>query len=363
MPGPEAAAGGGAGVTPLRVGLFLANQQPPAADMVEAFCQQMGLVHLARDLGWDSLWTGQHFLTDSSAQLSPTVAMARLAAEAGDMEIGLGVLLLALLDPVDVAEQVASLDVVCGGRAVLGVGLGYRQVEFDAFGVARADARTRFVQNLDVVRALLGGGPVDVDLPWCRLRGASLSVRPARRPSLPVWIGGDADGAVRRAARLGDAWMVNPHTTLSTVTRQMALYRAARAEAGLPPPEELPVIREVVCAPTQQRAEDLAASHLGEKYRAYMAWGQDTVLPEGESFDLPFDALADQRFVVGTPERCFDQLAAWRRAVGATHLIVRVHWAGMAVDDAATSIELLSKEVVPELRHLQPATGPTGGAR
>lgn len=324
--------------------------------MVAAFRQQTGLVHLVRDFGWDSLWTGQHFLTDSSAQLSPTVAMARLAAEAGDMEIGLGVLLLALLDPVDVAEQVASLDVVCGGRAVLGVGLGYRQVEFDAFGIDKIDARTRFVENLHVVRALLSGGPVDADLPWCRLHGASISVRPARRPSLPVWIGGDSDGAVRRAARLGDAWMVNPHTTLSTVARQIGLYHTTRAQAGLRPPDELPVIREVVCAPSQRRAEDLAASHLGGKYRAYVAWGQDAVLPEGESFNLPFEALANQRFVVGTPEQCFDQLAAWRRAVGVTHLILRVHWAGMAVDDAATSIELLSKEVVPELRHVEPAT-------
>lgn len=361
MPGePDAPASRPAGA-PLRIGLFLANQQPHHADMVAALGEQIGLVHLVRDLGWDSLWTGQHFLTDSSAQLSPTVAMARLAAEAGEMEIGLGVLLLALLNPVDVAEQVASLDVVCGGRAVLGVGLGYRQAEFDAFGIDKADARTRLVESLRVVRELLNGQPVDADLPWCRLHGATLSVRPIRRPGVPVWMGGDADGAVRRAARLADAWLVNPHTTLPTVVRQIGIYRATRAEAGLPLPAELPVIREVVCAASQQRAEDLAGRYLGEKYRAYTAWGQDTVLPEGESFDLPFEELAAQRFVVGAPQRCFDQLAAWRRAVGATHLIVRTHWASMAVDDAATSIKLLSEEVLPELRRVETGAGLTGG--
>lgn len=357
MPGePDAPVGRSAGAS-LRIGLFLANQQPHHIDMVAALAEQISLVHLVRDLGWDSLWTGQHFLTGSSAQLSPTVAMARLAAETGDMEIGLGVLLLTLLNPVDVAEQVASLDVVCGGRAVLGVGLGYRKVEFDAFGVGEAEARTRFVENLRVVRALLDGQAVDADLPWCRLRSATLSVRPARRPGVPVWMGGDADGAVRRAARLADAWLVNPHTTLRTVVRQMGIYRATRAAAGLTLTTELPIIREVVCATSQLRAEDLAGRYLGEKYRAYTAWGQGTVLPEGESFDLPFKELAAQRFVVGTPQRCFDQLAAWRRAVGATHFIVRAHWAGMAVDDAATSIELLSKEVLPELRRVEVGTG------
>lgn len=350
MPGQSEGSAG----SPLRVGLFLANQQPRQVDMVAALGEQIGLVHLVRDLGWDSLWTGQHFLTDSSAQLSPTVAMARLAAEAGDMEIGLGVLLLALLHPVDVAEQVASLDVVCRGRAVLGVGLGYRQVEFDAFGVAETEGRSRFVENLRIVRALLAGQAVDADVPWCRLQGATLSVLPARPSGMPVWIGANGDGAVRRAARLADAWFINPHSTLPTVVRQLELYRATRAEAGLPPPAEVPVIREVVCASTQERAEALARRYLGEKYRAYMDWGQDQVLPEDESFDLPFAELATQRFVVGTPQHCLDQLAAWRRVVGASHFVLRTHWSSMPVEDAATSIELLSKEVLPELRRVGP---------
>lgn len=339
---------------PMKVGLFLANQQPPGADMVVALSRQINLVHLVRDLGWDSLWTGQHFLTDSSAQLSPVVAQARLAVEAGEMQIGLGVLLLPLLNPVDVAEQVASLDVVCGGRCVLGVALGYRQVEHDAFGLTIADARRRFTDNVRIVRGLLSGEPVDAQLPWCHLAGATLSVAPAQEGGVPVWVGADADPAVRRAARLGDAWLVNPHTTLSTVARQVDLYEEERRAAGLTNPEEQPVIREVVCAATEGQAEDLASRYLGPKYRAYAAWGQDQALPQGESFDLPFGALADQRFIVGTPDRCFEQLAEWRTRIGVTHLIIRGHWAGMPEVEAARSLQLLSNEVLPALRHLEP---------
>ena len=322
--------------------------------MAAALSRQIDLVHLVRDLGWDSLWTGQHFLTDSSAQLSPVVALARLSAEAGDMRIGLGVLLLPLLNPVDVAEQVASLDVICGGQCVLGVALGYRQVEHNAFGLAVAEARRRFADNVRIVRGLLSGVPVDAQLPWCRLAGATLSVTPAQEGGVPVWIGADADPAVRRAARLGDAWLVNPHTTLSTVARQVGLYEEERRAAGLASPAEHPVIREVVCAATQERAKELADRYLGPKYRAYAAWGQADALPQGESFDLPFEALADQRFVVGTPERCFEQLAEWRTLVGVTHLIVRAHWAGMPEVEAAQSLQLLSSEVLPALCRLEP---------
>lgn len=91
--------------------------------MVEALRGQIRLLHHARDHGWDSFWTGQHFLP-TMPMTQPVPFLARLAAEAGEMRIGLGILLLALANPLDVAETFASMDVVSGGRFTLGVGLG-----------------------------------------------------------------------------------------------------------------------------------------------------------------------------------------------------------------------------------------------
>jgi alkanesulfonate monooxygenase SsuD/methylene tetrahydromethanopterin reductase-like flavin-dependent oxidoreductase (luciferase family) len=338
----------------VRVGVYIGNQRPKGTDMRDALEEQIREVRSVRDQGWDSIWTGQHFLTDSSSQLSTIVTLTRLAHEAGDMHVGIGLLLLPLLNPVEVAENVASLDVVTGGRLILGLGIGYRQVEYDAFGVPKTEAARRFAANVRIVDELLQGKAVDADYPWCTLNGASLSVAPVQSPRLPLWIGANSDGGVRRAARMADAWLINPHAPLSTVIRQIGIFREERQKRGLPPAPTVPLFREVVCASTAEQAQDLAARFLGEKYKAYSAWGQDQVLPDGDSFDRSFDDLAGQRFIVGDPGQCLQTLLSWRQATGAGHFLFRVHYAGIPTETAADSLRLLSEEVLPELRRTGP---------
>ena len=333
----------------VQIGLYLTNQHPLGADMVEALRGQLRLLHHARDHGWDSVWSAQHFLP-TMAMTQPVPFLARLAAEAGEMRVGLGVLLLALANPLEVAETYASMDVVCGGRFTLGVGLGYRDVEYDAFGIARGERIRRFEENLRVVEALWAGDPVSVDLPWCRLNEATLRILPAQRPRPPLWMGADSDRAVERAARVADSWIINPHATSSTIARQLQLFDQVRRELGRGPLPELPAIKEVVCAHTRERALEIAKPHLTAKYEAYRAWGQDAALPANETFDLPFEDLLQDRFIIGTPDDCLHRLLSWRDDLGVDHFIFRPFWSGMLVETALESLDLLSREVIPALR-------------
>jgi alkanesulfonate monooxygenase SsuD/methylene tetrahydromethanopterin reductase-like flavin-dependent oxidoreductase (luciferase family) len=142
------------------------------------------------------------------------------------MRLGLGILLLALANPLEVAETFASLDVVSGGRITLGVGLGYRDVEYDAFGIARHERVRRFEENLRMLEALWAGEAVSAELAWCRPDGATLTILPVQRPRPPLWMAADGDRAVERAARMADTWIINPHTTSSTIARQLQLFEA-----------------------------------------------------------------------------------------------------------------------------------------
>jgi hypothetical protein len=99
----------------------------------------------------------------------------------------------------------------------------------------------------------------------------------SRRPRL--WMAANADGAVERAARLADAWIVNPHAALSTVRRQVALYRDARRGVGKDPGERLPLMREIFCAKDRQTAVEKAAPYIARRYSIYASWGQDRVMP------------------------------------------------------------------------------------
>ena len=335
----------------MKVGLFLTNQQHLGADMVAALDEQVRMVHHARDHGWDSLFSGQHYLNEgNNQQLQLVPFLARLMADAGDMEVGLGVLLLNLHNPVYTAETVASLDVISRGRLIFGVGLGYRDVEFDAFGVPKGQRASRFEAYLELVKRLWAEDEVSFEDATCRLDRVTMNLRPVQKPHPPIWIAANHDRAIRRAARLGLPWFVNPHATETTLKRQMQVYLDEQGSAGATLPAVRPAAKEIFCARTRGEALEVAGPYLAGKYRDYAKWGQDKAMPEEESFDLDFEELLRDRFVLGSPEDCYAALAPYRDALGVNHLIFRTHWAGMPADTALSSMELISKELLPALR-------------
>ncbi len=336
----------------MKVGLYLTNQHRLDKDMVDGLHEQIAMTRHARDHGWDSLFSGQHYLNEgNSKQLQIVPLLARLSAEAGDMAIGLGVLLLNLHNPVYVAETVASLDVITGGRLIFGVGLGYRDVEFDAFGVRKGTRVARFEECLELVKRLWTEDAVTYQSELCTLAQVTMNIRPVQRPYPPIWLAADNDRAVARAARLGDTWFVNPHSTSATHLRQMELYRAERARLAMDTtPRDVPIIKELFCARDRATAIKLCRPYLDEKYRVYAKWGQDQAMPDDETFDRAFDELLTDRFVVGSPEECYEQLRPYWGQMGVNHLIIRTHWAGMPLETSLGSMSLISDELLPELR-------------
>jgi alkanesulfonate monooxygenase SsuD/methylene tetrahydromethanopterin reductase-like flavin-dependent oxidoreductase (luciferase family) len=315
---------------------------------VAAVRQHLEQVELARELGFSSVWTSQHFLSEPFLYLQSVPLLARVAAAADGMTLGTAILLLTLLNPVEVAENAATLDAVAGGAFVLGVGMGYRAVENAAFGVTQKRADL-FERKLEIVRRLLSGDSVTASGEGFELADARLTLVPDRPP--PIWIGADSDAAVRRAARLGDAWLVGPHTRLDELERQMGLYRVARAAHDLPAAPSTPVLKEVCVAATDEEALEVARPYLKDKYDAYVDWGQSDVLPPADTLRREFAELtAGGRFVLGSPETCAAILSDHVDRLGADHLICRLQWPGMPQQQVLSSMRLLAQEVLPAVQ-------------
>jgi alkanesulfonate monooxygenase SsuD/methylene tetrahydromethanopterin reductase-like flavin-dependent oxidoreductase (luciferase family) len=327
----------------VRFSLFVAAQHPPGDDPAARLWEHIEQVRFVRDAGFHSIFAGQHFLPAPYQMLQPVPLLARLAAEAGDLRVGAGILLLPLLNPVEVAEQAATLDVLTGGRFVLGVGLGYRDEENAAFGLP-ADRVRVYREKLDVVTRLLEGEEVTASGHGYQLEGARLAPRPLQRPRPPIWMAANSDAAVRRAAQLADTWYVNPHTTVVEVERQLALFRAERGSE----PTELPLMREACVAPTDDEALALAARYLVPKYAAYVEWGQSDVLPRSDTLRREWDDLRAGRFIVGGPEIAVEQIRALA-GLGVTELVLRVQWPGLPQRDALRTLELLASDVLPHV--------------
>jgi alkanesulfonate monooxygenase SsuD/methylene tetrahydromethanopterin reductase-like flavin-dependent oxidoreductase (luciferase family) len=138
----------------MKFGLFVNSQQPRGDDPVLRFRQCVQQVIVARDTGFDAIAAGHHYVSPPYIAIQNLPFLARLAADSGQMDLVLAVTLLALLNPVQTAEEIASLDVMSEGRVVFGVGIGYREEEFQAFGLQVSDRVPRMLEGLKLIKRL-----------------------------------------------------------------------------------------------------------------------------------------------------------------------------------------------------------------
>jgi alkanesulfonate monooxygenase SsuD/methylene tetrahydromethanopterin reductase-like flavin-dependent oxidoreductase (luciferase family) len=333
----------------MKLGLALSVQHRVEDSQAARFMEHVEQVRVARAVGFVSVWASQHYLSEPFTYFQPVPTLGRMAAEAEGMALGTGVMLLSLQQPVDFAEQLATLDVITGGRLIVGVGLGYRDAENAALGLDPRQRVGRFEEALQVVERLWSGEPVRHEGTHFVLRDVRISMPPLQRPRPPIWLAANTDAGVRRAARLGDAWLMNPHTTGAALRRQLALFQKTRREAGRPPAREVPLIRECSVAPTAAAALAEARPHLEAKYGTYRSWEQDKALPADDQWSSRFDELGRDRFLLGDPARVREEIARYREELGVTTLIVRVQWPGMTQSAVLRSIRLLGEEVLPRL--------------
>lgn len=331
----------------MKFGVFISAQQPRSDDPVQRFREAVEQARLAREAGFDALAAGHHYLSPPYQSLQSLPLLARLAGEAPGMELCLSVLLLALLNPVQTAEEVASLDVMSEGRVVFGIGIGYRDVEFEAFGVQPRDRVPRMLEALDLIKRLWTEEVVTFEGRFFRVHDATCTIRPVQKPYPPIWIAANADAAVVRTARLGLPWFVNPHAALPTIERQWERYKQALAEANQPMPSARPIALELHVAPTHEEAVETARPFLAGKYNAYAEWGQDKVLPGEESFRVAFDALARDRFILGTPDEVIEEIEERVRRLDSNYLIFRMGWPGMESPKILRVIEMMGTRVLP----------------
>jgi alkanesulfonate monooxygenase SsuD/methylene tetrahydromethanopterin reductase-like flavin-dependent oxidoreductase (luciferase family) len=333
----------------MKLSLIIRGQHPPG-HAAQHLLDDLELVRCAERLGFDGIVKGSHYSAQPFESLQQIPFLAHCAAVAPRLRIICGLVLVPLHKPLDLAEQLATLDLLSGGKLVFGAGIGYRDVEFKAFGVPRGGLGARFEERLIAIRRLWTEDFVDMKGTDFELDHAVCSVKPLQQPTPPIWIGANADIAIRRAARFGDCWYINPHNTLSTIERQMAVYKRALEEYGKPFPTEVPMRREVFVASTRAEAVRLAQPYLEEKYNAYRAWGQDKVMPQGDSFDHEFNELLQDRFLLGSPSEVANQLNRLSERLGVNHLVASIHWPGMPNSLALEQLHRLAEEVRPLLR-------------
>lgn len=333
----------------MKIGLYMATQWREGADLGPELANLIEQVRAAKANGFASLMVGQHFLSRPLQMFQAMPLLARLATEAEGMLLGPGLLLLPLLNPVVVAEEAATMDWLTGGNFVLGLGLGYRHEEFDSIGVPFNERVPRFIEGIEVIRKLWRDPVVEHQGRFHRLGGVQASLKPRRPGGPPLWLAGDVEVAVKRAARLGDAWMPSPMVSREAAGRLGALFQEARAAAGLPPASEFPAIRECHVGSGTGRALDEVREPLAFKYESYASWGGDSGFVPADRIRQDFDRFAADRFLIGSQSEVVEQIEHYRETTAINHILARVQWPGLDQKTTLRTIDRLGG-VIAKLR-------------
>jgi probable F420-dependent oxidoreductase len=280
----------------------------------------------AESLGYASLWTFQRLLApvDGAREVyrsvqDPVVTLAYLAGLTSRARLGVAVLNMPFFAPALLAKQMATLDIVSGGRLDVGLGIGWSADEYAAVGVPMRDRGRRADEYLAVLRTLWTEPVVRYEGGFYRVPPSLMEPKPVQRPHPPVLLGGAAEPALRRAGRLADGWVSSSHADLTTIGESIAVVRAAAVDAGRPVDGLRFVVRGVVKLGRAETDPDGGRRRLtgtAEEIRADMAGLAAQGVTE-VFVDLNFDPEigspdADPAESIQRAERALDEFAPER---------------------------------------------------
>jgi probable F420-dependent oxidoreductase len=276
--------------------------------------------------------------------------LAAIASRTQRLRLGTGVLLLPLYHPLALAEEGAMVDMISGGRLILGLGAGYAPEEFSAFGISIKERGSRLEEGASLLRRLWTEEHVSHEGRHYRVVDVTLGPRPVQQPRPPIWFAGWVEPAIRRAARLGDAWLGGPSARLDELAACVRLFREARRESEQRAHNpDIALMRYVFVADSLEQAyATVGGATLRIFETTYFRWPHPVVKrPPGP---LTIQRLAEDRFILGTPAQCLEQIERFRQQLGLTHLICRLSFPGVRREASTASMERFAREVLPALR-------------
>ena len=340
----------------MKFGLLFSQQVPPGSGIPwqQPYREMLECLPRAEDLGYASSFQVSHHAQKDGLCPGPLIACAGAATVTKHMRIGTGVLLVSLYAPLKLAEDIAVLDNLSGGRFVFGVAPGYVAAEFEAHGIPRDERVGRFEEALDLMTLAWTKDTFAFDGQYFKVPETRLTPKPAQSPHPPIWYGVSAKSSLRRAARRHAVQIMSPRHGPEELLEHYKPYEAEAAKVGWTIPER-PIIRSVFIAETKEKAEAIASPALNylftELYGAASAAGDRVLRAADGSVITDKDQVGFEnfknRYIIGDPDFASAELERYRDLVQPTEVVCWMHLPGISAADAMNSVELFAREVMP----------------
>ena len=301
------------------------------------------VVAAASRMGFAWVSMGQHWLSSPTVWPQPFPVLARLAPETGAMRLKTSVLLLPILNAVETAENVATLDHICHGRLDVGVAIGYREKELEAAGLARKDRARKLEESIVLMKLLWSGDTVTFEGNYGRVTEGRMGFTPYQRPHPPLEMGAQSDGATRRAARLTDGVFFGPQVAWRDIAALSRVFRAARSETGAGTPGTVGASRSLIVGRDRETAAAAAREYLGKTFAMYRAWEmQESTMV---SLQLGFDVPLEDWTVHGSPSDCVEAVQR-ARELGLERIGFTIYSLPREVEARIDYLRMIAEEIL-----------------
>jgi probable F420-dependent oxidoreductase len=321
------------------------RQRLPLGDYERFYAECFEEIEESERLGFTGLWLSEHHFVDDGYLPSPLVVAAAIAARTRRLTIGTNVLLLPMHHPLRVAEDAAVVQLISGGRFVLGVGQGYVQHEFEALGFDRKYRPSLLEEGIEVIKHSWEEGGTGYEGKRWRFDDLPFEPRPEKRP--PIYVGAFADPAIDRAVRLADGFLAS--TGGGALADTYRRVREALARHGRDD-EDFPFIASGVVYVHEDPERALAdvAPAISYQRSRYAEWGTDRDRPRPEPIrpeDLPWE-----RYLVGSPDEIAEGLIRLHQEAPYDHYCFWGRLPGITHEQALANARLFASEVMPRVR-------------
>jgi probable F420-dependent oxidoreductase len=336
-------------------GLFTA-QIPPGSGrtFTREYREIVDLVRLAETLGFDSAWVSEHHGSGDGYMASLLPTLAAFAAATDRIGLGTGVLLAPFHHPLRLAEDAATVDLLSGGRLILGLGLGWRDEEFRMFGVPIQERVRRTVETVEILRRAWTGQRFSYEGRVFSFDQVKVTPSPERDAGPPIYLGGSVEPAIRRAGRIADGYIRTRGGGVDRMREDFRLAEEAARVAGKQPARFAFAQLQNAFVWEDADAWEVVRAGVAHQLGVYGGWAAGGDTPGHDLMVAPIDDDSLRRLTPsGTPG---EVVAALRPIVEAFagsrqfHLIVRLHYPGLDFQTSARAMELFAEKVMPALK-------------
>ena len=316
----------------------------------EIYKNTLDQVRLAEEVNFDSAWISEHHFLEDGYCPSPAVIAGAMAAVTSKIRVGSSGIILPLHNPVRVAEDAAVVDNISNGRFDLGVVLGYRKEEFDGMGVPMSQRPSRMDEGIEVIQKALSGEQFTYEGKRHNFENTTLTPKPVQNP-IPLYIGAFEEPAIRRAGRYGLPLLIGPGRTVDMVRDTLGYYNDEAEKAGRDPSSvDHILLRETYVASDRDQAIEGGNKFIISMYKFYFTLGVKMFVRGQQLKDLDdplFEHLAEERFIIGTPEDCINEIEMYRDELGINYISCRMVFPQATHEMISNLIETLGNEVIP----------------